>query len=177
MKTAIELLQENLNKQVAINVRKSMLEQTAEEAKEMRLERAKENYEHAKTNAIKLCDERINELVEEALVSCTDPSQLVIKIAAKMFVDELGNKLFKVATKDPPVFDKKRSRYNSQKDFYSAVSCDFCYKTFQQYLKKHGFRAVQGKEENLPCQGPFNRYITCSIINITIQSALLKDES
>jgi len=170
MKTANELIQAT---KVNIEDRRVAHEQSMEAEREGRLERARANYESAKRNVPRLCEERIGTLIEEKIEE-QGVDNFCLRLLTSIFTDELGNKLFKVVTKDDPttpVPQKKRrtTRVSPVKDYYSIMSSDFCYKTFQSYLKKHGFRVVQEKSrESMPTQQSFShRNISCHVIDIT----------
>lgn len=179
MITANELMKIEMNKQVAIEKRKIEREQSAEAVKAARLERAKINYEHAKENVVKLCEDRIGTLIEET-IERQGVENFSMRLLVSLFTDELGNKLFKVATKDEFVPDKsrKRNRFrNDNREYLVIGSSDFCYKTFQQYLKKHGFRVVQERsKETIPSRWSLNSSIVCNIVTITLLNPPTKNE-
>ena len=179
MITANELMKIEMNRQAALEARKLEREKYAEEVKTARLERAKINYEHAKENVVKLCEDRIGTLIEET-IERQGIENFSMKLLVSLFTDELGNKLFKVATKDEfaPEKTRKRSRFrNDNREYLVVNSSDFCYKTFQQYLRKHGFRVVQERsKETVPSRWSLNSSIVCNVITITLLNAPAKDE-
>jgi hypothetical protein len=179
MITANELMKIEMNRQAAIEKRKMKHEQSVEAVKAARLERAKVNYEHAKENVVKLCEDRIGTLIEET-IERQGLENFSVRLPVSLFTDELGNKLFKVATKDEfvPEQTRKRSRFrNDNREYLVIGSSDFCYKTFQQYLKKHGFRVVQERsKETIPSRWSLNSSIVCNIVTITLLNSPAKDE-
>ena len=179
MITANELMKIEMEKQAALEARKLKHEQSAEAIKAARLERAKVNYEHAKENVIKLCEDRIGTLIEENIQK-QGIDNFSMRLLVSLFTDELGNRLFKVATKDEfvPEITRKRSRLRRDDREYLIInSSDFCYKTFQQYLRKHGFKAVQERgKETAPSRWSFNSSIACNVISITLLNPPTKNE-
>ena len=179
MITATDLMKMELNRQAAIEARKLEHEQYAEAAKAARLERAKINYEHVKENVVKLCEERIGVLIEENIQK-QGIENFSMRLLVSLFNDELGNRLFKVATVDTFVPDtpKRQSRFrNTNREYFVVNSCDFCYKTFQHYLRKHGFKVVQERgKESIASRWSFNSTISCNVINITLLEAPTKNE-
>jgi len=179
MITANELIKIEMNRQAAIEKRKMEREQSAEAAKAARLERAKVNYEHAKENVVKLCEDRIGTLIEET-IERQGVKDFSLRLLVSLFTDELGNRLFRIATKDEfvPEKTKKRSRFrNDSREYLVVNSSDFCYKTFQQYLRKHGFRVVQERsKETVPSRWSLNSSIVCNVITITLLDSPTKDE-
>ena len=180
MITANELMKIEMNRQAAIEKRKMEREQSAEATKAARLERAKINYEQAKENVVKLCEDRIGTLIEET-IERQGIKDFSLRLLVSLFTDELGNRLFRVATKDEFVPEKtqKRSRFrNDNREYFVINSSDFCYKTFQQYLRKHGFRVVQERsKETVPSRWSLNPSIVCNVITITLLDSPTKDES
>ena len=180
MITANELMKNQMDKQAAIEKRKIEQEQFADAVKAERLEQARINYEHAKENVIKLCEDRIGALIEDT-IQRQGVDNFSMRLLVSLFTDELGNKLFKVATKDEfvPETPKKRSRFRDNDREYLVInSSDFCYKTFQQYLKQHGFRVVQERgKETVPSRWSFHSTISCNVITITLLNSPIKDES
>ena len=179
MITANELMKTEMRRQAALEARKVRCEESAEEIKAARLERAKVNYEQAKENVIKLCEDRIGTLIEET-IKRQGIENFSMQLLVSLFTDELGNKLFKVATKDEFVPEKtrKRSRFrNDNREYLIVNSSDFCYKTFQQYLKKHGFRVVQARsKETVPSRWSLNSSIVCNVVTITLLNPPTKNE-
>ena len=179
MITANELMKIEMNRQAAIERRKIEREQSAEAVKVERLERARVNYEHAKENVIKLCEDRIGTLIEDT-IQRQGIDNFSMRLLVSLFTDELGNKLFKVATKDEfvPETPKKRSRFrNNDREYLIVNSSDFCYKTFQQYLRKHGFKVVQERsKETVPSRWSFHSTISCNVISITLLNPPTKNE-
>lgn len=179
MITANELMKIEMDRQAAIERRRIEREQSAEAVKAARLERAKINYEQAKENVIKLCEDRIGTLIEET-IQRQGIDNFSMRLLVSLFTDELGNKLFKVATKDEfvPETPKKRSRFRDNDREYLVInSSDFCYKTFQQYLRKHGFRVVQERgKETIPCRWSFKSTMLCNVITITLLDSPIKNE-
>jgi len=179
MITANELMKIEMERQAALEARKLKHEQSAEAIKAARLEQAKVNYEHAKENVIKLCEDRVGALIEENIQK-QGIDNFSMRLLVSLFTDELGNKLFKVASKDEfiPESPKKRSRFrNNDREYFIVNSSDFCYKTFQQYLRKHGFRVVQERsKETVPSRWSFHSTITCNVINITLLNSPIKNE-
>ena len=179
MITANELMKIEMNRQAAIEKRKMEHAQSAEAVKIARLERAKINYEQAKKNVVKLCEDRIGTLIEENIQK-QGIENFSMRLLVSLFTDELGNKLFKVATKDEfiPEIPRKRSKFkNDNREYLIVNSSDFCYKTFQQYLKKHGFRAVQERsKETVPSRWSLNSAIVCNVVTITLLNPPAKDE-
>ena len=179
MISANELMKIEMNKQAAIEKRKIEREQFAEAVKAERLERAKVNYEHAKENVIKLCEDRVGTLIEDT-IQRQGIDNFSMRLLVSLFTDELGNKLFKVATKDEFVSEtpKKRSRFrDNNREYFIVNSSDFCYKTFQQYLRKHGFRVVQERnKESVPSRWSLHSTINCNVISITLLNPPTKNE-
>ena len=179
MISANELMKIEMNKQAAIEKRKIEREQSAEAVKAERLERARINYEHAKENVIKLCEDRIGTLIEDTIQQ-QGIDNFSMRLLVSLFTDELGNKLFKVATKDEfvPETPKKRSRFrNNDHEYLIVNSSDFCYKTFQQYLRKHGFKVVQERsKETVPSRWSLHSSISCNVISITLLNPPTKNE-
>lgn len=179
MITANELMKIEMTRQAAIEKRKMEHEQSVEAVKAARLERAKMNYEHAKENVVKLCEDRIGTLIEENIQK-QGIDNFSMRLLVSLFTDELGNKLFKVATKDEfvPEITRKQSRFRKDDREYLIVnSSDFCYKTFQQYLRKHGFKVVQERsKETVPSRWSLNSSIACNVVTITLLKPPTKDE-
>jgi len=177
MITANELMKAETRRQAALEARKMAREESSEEIKAERLERAKANYEQAKENVIKLCEDRIGDLIEET-IQRQGIENFSLRLLVALFTDELGNKLFKVATKDEFVPEPRKRRFRSDNREYLVVnSSDFCYKTFQQYLKKHGFRVVQARsKETVPSRWSLNSSIACDIVTITLLNPPTKNE-
>ena len=182
MITANELMKIEMNRQAELEKRKMEREQSVEAVKAERLERAKINYEHAKENVIKLCEDRIGTLIEDT-IQRQGIDNFSMRLLVSLFTDELGNKLFKVATKDEfvPEIPKRRSRFRDNRDnnreYLIVNSSDFCYKTFQQYLRKHGFRVVQERsKETVPSRWSLNSTINCNVISITLLNPPTKNE-
>ena len=179
MITANELMKIEMDRQAAIERRKIEQEQSAEVIKIARLERARINYERAKENVIKLCEDRIGTLIEDT-IQRQGIDNFSVRLLVSLFTDELGNKLFKVATKDEfvPETPKKRNRFRDNDHEYLVInSSDFCYKTFQQYLRKHGFRVVQERgKETIPCRWSLKSTMLCNVITITLLDSPIKNE-
>ena len=179
MITANELMKIEMDRQAAIERRKIEREQSAEVVKAARLERARINYEQAKENVIKLCEDRIGTLIEET-IQRQGIDNFSMRLLVSLFTDELGNRLFKVATKDEfmPEISKKRNRFRDNDREYLVInSSDFCYKTFQQYLRKHGFRVVQERgKETIPCRWSLKSTMLCNVITITLLNSPIKNE-
>ena len=116
MITANELMKIEMDRQAAIERRKIEQEQSAEVIKIARLERARINYEQAKENVIKLCEDRIGTLIKDT-IQRQGIDNFSVRLLVSLFTDELGNKLFKVATKDEfvPETSKKKSRFKKTK--------------------------------------------------------------
>lgn len=141
---------------------KELREQAIKDAEMFRLEQAKINYEHACTNVIRFCEECLDGVIADFFTK-KGYLNFRMRLLVSMFTDELGNKLFKVVTSE------RKGKSPHGREYQSPSSCDFDYKTFQKYLKQHGFRCVQERDKE-PYETFYLGRMYATVLNITVLS-------
>lgn len=130
-------------------------EALAEMSKEYRFEQAAKAHKLAIKTVPIFCDDRLDKLFE-AEVSKKGKDAFPMRMPCHLFIDELGNKHLKWISKTThPKFTKKRGKagnefysYIEREDieYYYATGDPLDYKTFQTFMRKHGFSVTDTRE-------------------------------
>ena len=121
----------------------------AEQNKEARLEAVRIAHEKAIKTVEIFCNDRMENLLTERVESGVE-NPLSFQLPCHFITDELGNKHIQwvIEDKEHSAPKEKNQKRRFSKIFYYAVSDPLDYKTFQKFMRQHGFSVVKAREKH-----------------------------